>query len=196
MASAKSKNFHEFFSHSKYHPISKISSKMVPNIQNYYNVKNPSCYHMWDSPADRKHKTVLFLFADAIDPLGPGGGLKKDLSIDTVECLHNTTCIPSSILLNSTFKHSYLNLTSIPLEHKVEQLFVNCFLPKKTWTNLLAGPSTKTLFRHTHKMDNEEIGKLRGILEEMSCANFLVFFIHYIFWKFMKIYVIFKKLYG
>ena len=28
---------------------------------------------MWDSSADHKHNTVLLFFADAIDPLGPGG---------------------------------------------------------------------------------------------------------------------------
>ena len=28
---------------------------------------------MWDSSADHKHNTVLLLFADAIDPLGPAG---------------------------------------------------------------------------------------------------------------------------
>ena len=28
---------------------------------------------MWDSSADHKHNTVLLLFLDAIDPLGPAG---------------------------------------------------------------------------------------------------------------------------
>ena len=32
---------------------------------------------MWDSSADPKHNTVLLLFADAIDPLGPAGLKQK-----------------------------------------------------------------------------------------------------------------------
>ena len=42
---------------------------MVPNknIQNYHNLKNKQL------SADQKDHTVLLLFADAIDPLGPAG---------------------------------------------------------------------------------------------------------------------------
>ena len=54
---------------------------------------------MWDSSADHKNNTVLLLFVDAIDPLGPAG----------LQCLYNadtTGDIKKMYLMTITYVHT------------------------------------------------------------------------------------------